>query len=101
MPGLFLLPDAAAATAWMYLLAGAALKGLVLLALAAGAARLLRRGPAAVRHALWTGAVLALLLMPAASRLVPGPALRILPAWLAAPTPTPPPAAVQLPRTAV
>ena len=53
------------------------LKGTLILALALAATTLLRRRPAAVRHAVWTVAVAAQLLLPLGSRFVTQPALSV------------------------
>src|SRR5688500_10053605 len=60
-------------------LADAALKGAVLLAVAAVAAVALRRASAAARHLLWSLALTAVLLVPVLSAVLPG--WRVLPRW--------------------
>ncbi|OJW15676.1 MAG: hypothetical protein BGO49_15650 [Planctomycetales bacterium 71-10] len=71
------------------LLLDAAARSTVLLLLAALAAGLPRRAPAAYRHRVWAAALLGLLVLPAASALAPGWPLAVLPA--PAPTPAAPP----------
>ena len=66
--------DVAAAT-----LVDIAAKGLLVLLAAAIVVVLLRRRSAAERHALWTGAMALLLLLPIFSALAPGRLLRVLP----------------------
>jgi TonB family protein len=56
---------------WLSLLMDGALKGSVILAAAALATRLLRKQAAALRHLVWAAAVVSLLALPAASRLMP------------------------------
>ncbi|HUF60522.1 MAG TPA: M56 family metallopeptidase [Verrucomicrobiales bacterium] len=63
------------------LLADAALKGAALLVLAAVCALVMRRASAAARHLVWLAAVLALLLAPVLSVVLPG--WRVLPEWTA------------------
>jgi hypothetical protein len=64
---------------WTPLLLDAALKGGVVLALAAWAVLFMRRATAALRHLIWLTAVVALLCLPALSVLVPG--WNVLPNW--------------------
>jgi beta-lactamase regulating signal transducer with metallopeptidase domain len=71
---LALLPGGAAAV-----LADAALKGVLLLALAALAARLLRGAPAAARHLAWALAFAGLLALPALAALLPAWQVPVLP----------------------
>jgi TonB family protein len=56
---------------WLEFLAQSALRGTVILAAAFAAAAALRRGPAAVRHFVWTAALAALLVLPLAMTTVP------------------------------
>ncbi len=67
----------------MPLVMDSALKGAALLGLAALAALLLWRASAAARHMVWLVAVVALLLVPLLSALLPG--WRVLPQWAVAP----------------
>ncbi|HWB03808.1 MAG TPA: M56 family metallopeptidase [Verrucomicrobiales bacterium] len=71
----FLITSAAAVP----LMADASLKSAVLLVLAAVCVLLMRRASAAARHAVWLAAVLALLLVPVLSAVLPG--WRVLPQW--------------------
>jgi beta-lactamase regulating signal transducer with metallopeptidase domain len=68
------------------LLMDSAIKGTVLLALAAVAALLLRRDSAATRHLVWMMAIIALLIVPALSATLPQ--WRVLPNWMSAPIPS-------------
>ncbi|MCY2963658.1 MAG: hypothetical protein NT069_08425, partial [Planctomycetota bacterium] len=61
------------------LLVDSAVKGTVLLALAAVAALILRRDSAATRHLVWLLAIVALLVVPLLSAMLPQ--WRVLPAW--------------------
>ena len=61
------------------LLVDSAVKGTVLLALAAVAALILRRDSAATRHLVWLLAIVAMLVVPMLSAMVPQ--WRVLPAW--------------------
>src|SRR3954469_14636366 len=65
----------------LLLLADSAVKGTALLALAAVAAAALRRDSAATRHLVWLVAVVALLVVPALSAVLPR--WRVLPGWAA------------------
>src|SRR5450432_2930944 len=56
---------------WLELLAQSAWRGTVILAAAFAAVAALRRGPAAVRHFVWTAALAALLVLPGAMTTVP------------------------------
>jgi beta-lactamase regulating signal transducer with metallopeptidase domain len=58
-----------------------AIRSTALLAIAALVALALRRTPAAMRHLVWTLALLGCVAMPLASRVVPGWSLPALPAW--------------------
>src|SRR5437763_8461247 len=78
--GVFSLPS--------LLLVDSAVKGTVLLVLAAVAAVILRRDSAATRHLVWLLAMAALLVVPALSAMLPR--WRVLPEWAGRP-----------PRTAV
>ena len=60
-------------------LADAALKGLVILAVAAGAALALRRSSAALRHTVWTLALVALAAVPVLSAALPQWRVPVLP----------------------
>lgn len=71
------------ASGLLLFLADAAVKGTALLALAAIAAAALRRDSAATRHLVWLVAVVALLVVPALSAVLPG--WRVLPGWAAVP----------------
>ncbi len=62
----FLTPDF-----WLSVLADGALKGSVILAAAAVAARLMWRQAAALRHLVWAAAVVSLLTLPVANRFMP------------------------------
>ena len=72
--GLALVPGGAASV-----LADVALKGVLLLALAALAARLLRGAPAAARHLAWALAFAGLLALPALAALLPAWQVPVLP----------------------
>src|SRR5262245_11553624 len=61
------------------LLVDSAVKGTILLVLAAGAALMLRRDSAATRHLVWLLALVALLVVPVLSALLPE--WRVLPEW--------------------
>src|SRR5438067_10905123 len=63
------------------LLIDSALKGTALLLLAAGLAMILRRDSAATRHLVWLLAIVALLLVPVLSAMLPQ--WRVLPEWAA------------------
>src|SRR3954471_18196120 len=63
------------------LLVNSAVKGTALLVLAAIAAMILRRDSAATRHLVWLLAIVALLVVPVLSALLPG--WRVLPEWAA------------------
>ena len=65
-------------SALVFLLDGA-IKGTAVLLLALGAARLLKSAPAALRHLLWTLALICLLIVPVLSILVPSWRLPLLP----------------------
>jgi beta-lactamase regulating signal transducer with metallopeptidase domain len=54
-----------------YVLLDATVKGVLVLALAAGVSRILSRGPASVRHLVWSLALCAVLVLPALTLLVP------------------------------
>ncbi|HKK07968.1 MAG TPA: M56 family metallopeptidase [Gemmatimonadota bacterium] len=69
-----------AAGRWLPLLLEAALRGTVLLGLAALSSRLLRRSRAAARHLTWELALVGLLVLPAALPLLPRWSLPVLPA---------------------
>lgn len=69
-----------------------ALKGGVIILLAVAASLLLRGRPAAVRHAIWTVAVVGQLLLPVGGRLLPAQALEVT-VPMAAMAPAPQPAA--------
>jgi TonB family protein len=66
MNALIMTPDV-----WLSLLADGALKGSVILAAAAVAARLMRRQAAALRHLVWAAAVVSLLALPVVHRFMP------------------------------
>ena len=66
---------------WLAVLADAAVKGLIVLLVAAGATLLLRRSSAALRHMVWTLAVAALILMPVLSIALPQFHVPLLPDW--------------------
>ena len=68
------------------LLVDSAIKGTVLLALAAIAALLLRRDSAATRHLVWMMAIVALLIVPVLSATLPQ--WRVLPNWTSSPRPS-------------
>src|SRR5436853_1815905 len=61
------------------LLMDSAVKGTALLVLAAIAASILRRDSAATRHLVWLSAIVAILVVPALSALLPR--WRVLPEW--------------------
>jgi beta-lactamase regulating signal transducer with metallopeptidase domain len=67
------------------LMMDSAIKGTVLLVLAAVAALLLRRDSAATRHLVWMMAIIALLMVPVLSAALPQ--WRVLPNWMSAPRP--------------
>jgi bla regulator protein BlaR1 len=69
----------AASSATSLLLVDSAVKGAALLVLAAVAALILRRDSAATRHFVWMLAIVALLVVPVLSALLPH--WRVLPAW--------------------
>src|ERR1700719_612934 len=56
---------------WLEFLAQSAWRGTVILAAAFAAVAALRRGPAAVRHFVWTAALAALLVLPLAMATLP------------------------------
>ena len=62
------------------LLVDSAVKGTVLLAVAAVAALILRRDSAATRHLVWLLAIVAMLVVPVLSASLPE--WRVLPAWM-------------------
>ena len=68
------------------LLMDSAIKGTVLLALAAVVAWLLRRDSAATRHLVWMTSIVALLVVPVLSATLPQ--WRVLPNWMSSPRPT-------------
>ncbi|MFO0940728.1 MAG: M56 family metallopeptidase [Pirellulales bacterium] len=68
------------------LLVDFAIKGVVLLAIAAVAALLLRRDSAATRHLVWMMAIVALLIVPVLSATLPQ--WRVLPNWMNSPRPS-------------
>lgn len=70
----------------LLLLMDSAIKGTVLLALAAVAALLLRRDSAATRHLVWMMAIVALLIVPVMSATLPQ--WRVLPTWASTPMPS-------------
>ncbi|HEX2750614.1 MAG TPA: M56 family metallopeptidase, partial [Verrucomicrobiales bacterium] len=80
MNRLFLMASAAT----LPLVVDASLKSVALLVLAAIAGLLMRRSSAAARHMVWLAAVLALLLVPVLSVVLPG--WRVLPEWAAVAT---------------
>ena len=67
------------------LLVDSAVKGTVLLVLAAVAALMLRRDSAATRHLVWLLAMVAILVVPVLSVMLPQ--WRVLPAWASSPRP--------------
>ena len=67
------------------LLVDSAIKGTVLLALAAVVALILRRDSAATRHLVWSLAIVAMLVVPLLSAMLPQ--WRVLPAWMSSPRP--------------
>ena len=67
------------------LLVDSAVKGTVLLALAAVVALILRRDSAATRHLVWQLAIVAMLVVPVLSAMLPQ--WRVLPAWMSSPRP--------------
>ncbi len=67
------------------LLVDSAVKGTVLLALAAVAALILRRDSAATRHLVWLLAIVAMLVVPVLSAMLPQ--WRVLPAWMSSSRP--------------
>lgn len=69
---------------WMAILADAAVEGLAVLLLAAGATLLLRRSSAAVRHMTWTLSIAALILVPVLSLALPQLQVPLLPDWVRA-----------------
>ncbi len=71
---------AAVFSASSLLLVDSAVKGTVLLALAAVAALILRRDSAATRHLVWLLAIVAMLVVPLLSAMLPQ--WRVLPAWM-------------------
>ncbi len=73
-------------SAWSLLLMDSAIKGTVLLALAAIATLLLRRDSAATRHLVWMMAIVALLIVPVLSATLPQ--WRVLPNWMSSPRPS-------------
>lgn len=70
-------------------LADAAVKGTLVLALAAGVTTLLRRAAAATRHLVWSTAVAGVLALPLVARVAPQWTLAVLPARAVATTPAP------------
>src|SRR2546423_8271464 len=74
-----ILAVAGAFSASSLLLADSAVKGTALLVLAASAALMLRRDSAATRHLVWLLAMVALLVVPVLSALLPQ--WRVLPEW--------------------
>ena len=62
-------------------LATNAIRSTALIAIAALVTLMLRRAPAAIRHLVWTLALIGCIAMPLASRVVPGWALPGIPAW--------------------
>lgn len=68
------------------LLLDSAIKGTVLLSLAAFAALMLRRDSAATRHLVWMLAIVALLIVPVLSATLPQ--WRVLPHWMSSPSPS-------------
>jgi beta-lactamase regulating signal transducer with metallopeptidase domain len=68
------------------LLLDSAIKGTVLLALAAVAALILRRDSAATRHLVWMLAIVAMLAVPVLSAILPQ--WQVLPAWMNSPKPS-------------
>lgn len=91
------LPAAAMGAAIPFMF-DAALKGALLLAVAALCVLALRGASAATRHLVWLVAVVALLLVPVLSVCLPQ--WRVLPKWIAAPTASePPPAASRVVRS--
>lgn len=68
------------------LLMDSAIKGTVLIALAAVVALLLRRDSAATRHLVWMMAFVALLVVPVLSATLPQ--WRVLPNWMSSPRPS-------------
>lgn len=72
-------------TASSPLMLDSAIKGTVLLALAAMAALMLRRDSAATRHLVWMLAIIALLIVPVLSATLPQ--WRVLPTWMSTPRP--------------
>src|SRR5207302_8268329 len=74
-----ILTVAGALSASSLLLVDSAVKGTALLVLAASAALMLRRDSAATRHLVWLLAMVALLVVPVLSALLPQ--WRVLPEW--------------------
>ena len=68
------------------LLVDSAIKGTSLLVLAAVAAMILRRDSAATRHLVWLLAIVALLIVPILSAMLPQ--WRVLPGWAGVPSET-------------
>src|SRR5437588_3206993 len=66
------------------LLVDSAVKGTALLVLAAAAALILRRDSAATRHLVWLLAIVAMLVVPVLSAMLPQ--WRVLPEWAGVPT---------------
>lgn len=64
---------------WIATLGDAALKGTVLLVVAAAATRLMGRAPAAARHLVWTAALVGMLALPALGPVAPGLEVPLLP----------------------
>ncbi|HXB69431.1 MAG TPA: M56 family metallopeptidase [Candidatus Acidoferrales bacterium] len=75
---------------WLEFVAQSAWRGTVILAAAFAAAAALRRGPAAVRHFVWTAALAALLVLPLAMAALPKWQ------WVRAPAPLAAPVAAQV-----
>lgn len=91
-----LLPVAVVLSASSLLLVDSAIKGALILVLAAFAAMLLRRDSAATRHLVWLVAIVAMLVIPVLSLMLPQ--WQVLPAWAAIPRESP---AVALPVSVV
>ena len=75
----FLLPMTVAFSASSLLLVDSAIKGAALLAFASLVVLMLRRDSAATRHLVWMVAIVAMLVVPALSALLPQ--WRVLPEW--------------------
>lgn len=76
----FLDPSSSTSTAWVGFMTDLALKGIFLLSIAGLLTALLRRASAATRHWVWTVALVAIILLPALSFMLPRWQVALLPA---------------------